>query len=67
MYNSSNGQIKIDDITIEDVNLHSLRGSIGYVPQDPFLFSDALNNNINLEKMMPARKGDWSSKTCGCP
>jgi ATP-binding cassette subfamily B protein len=50
MYNSSSGQIKIDDTPIEDVNLHSLRSSIGYVPQDPFLFSDTLNNNIKFGK-----------------
>ena len=50
MYNSSGGQIKIDDIPIEDVNLDSLRGSIGYVPQDSFLFSDTLNNNIKFGK-----------------
>ena len=43
-------QIKIDDISIKDINLHSLRSSIGYVPQDPFLFSDTLNNNIKFGK-----------------
>lgn len=50
MYNSNSGQIKIDDIPIKDINLHSLRSSIGYVPQDPFLFSDTLNNNIKFGK-----------------
>ncbi len=50
MYNTNSGQIKIDDIPIKDINLHSLRSSIGYVPQDPFLFSDTLNNNIKFGK-----------------
>ena len=50
MYNANSGQIKIDDITIKDINLLSLRSSIGYVPQDPFLFSDTLNNNIKFGK-----------------
>jgi len=50
MYNANSGQIKIDDISIKDINLHSLRSSIGYVPQDPFLFSDTLNNNIKFGK-----------------
>ena len=50
MYNANSGQIKIDDIPIKDINLHSLRSSIGYVPQDPFLFSDTLNNNIKFGK-----------------
>ena len=50
MYNTTKGNIKIDDISIKNVNLHSLRDSIGYVPQDPFLFSDTLNNNIKFGK-----------------
>ena len=50
MYNSTKGNITIDDISIKNVNLHSLRDSIGYVPQDPFLFSDTLNNNIKFGK-----------------
>ena len=50
MYNANSGQIKIDDISIKDINLHSLRSSIGYVPQDPFLLSDTLNNNIKFGK-----------------
>ena len=50
MYNTTSGQIRIDDIPIEDVHLHSLRNCIGYVPQDPFLFSDTINNNIKFGK-----------------
>ena len=48
MYNTTKGDIKIDGVSIENVNLYSLRDSIGYVPQDPFLFSDTLNNNIKF-------------------
>ena len=40
----------ISGTKIENVNLYSLRDSIGYVPQDPFLFSDTLNNNIKFGK-----------------
>lgn len=50
MYNTTKGDIKIDDISIKNVNLHCLRDSIGYVPQDPFLFSDTLINNIKFGK-----------------
>lgn len=50
MYNATKGNITIDDISIKNVNLHSLRDTIGYVPQDPFLFSDTLNNNIKFGK-----------------
>ncbi|MFA5619976.1 MAG: ABC transporter ATP-binding protein [Weeksellaceae bacterium] len=40
------GQIFIDDIPCEDLNLHSLREAIGFVPQEAFLFSDTIKNNI---------------------
>ena len=50
MYNCSDGVIKIDDKDIQKLNLCDLRNSIGYVPQDPFLFSDSINNNIKFGK-----------------
>lgn len=40
------GQILIDDIPYENLNLHSLREAIGYVPQEAFLFSDTIQHNI---------------------
>jgi len=46
LYDARNGEIFIDDIPIADYNLHSLRNQIGYVPQDVFLFSDTILNNI---------------------
>ncbi len=42
------GTIKIDGKNIEELNLNDLRTSIGFVPQDPFLFSDSLRNNIKF-------------------
>ena len=48
MYNVSSGSIKIDNIEIEKVNLKELRKSIGYIPQDSFLFSDSIENNIKF-------------------
>ena len=50
MYNCSHGVIEIDDKDIQKLNLYDLRNSIGYVPQDPFLFSDTINNNIKFGK-----------------
>ena len=50
MYNCSDGVIEIDDKDIQKLNLYDLRNSIGYVPQDPFLFSDTINNNIKFGK-----------------
>lgn len=46
MYDSTSGEISIDDKDIESYNVTSLRSQIGYVPQDVFLFSDTIINNI---------------------
>lgn len=46
MYDSSSGEILIDDQKITSYNVSSLRSQIGYVPQDVFLFSDTILNNI---------------------
>lgn len=48
LYDVSSGTIKIDDIPIKDINLIDLRKGIGFVPQDPFLFSDSISNNIKF-------------------
>ncbi|AVI51467.1 ABC transporter [Pukyongia salina] len=50
LYDVNNGQLLIDNTPIKDLNLDSLRSSIGYVPQDAFLFSDTLSNNIKFGK-----------------
>jgi ATP-binding cassette, subfamily B, multidrug efflux pump len=46
LYDITNGQILIDDTPIKHYNLTALRSQIGYVPQDVFLFSDTIFNNI---------------------
>ncbi len=48
MYDVSSGRILIDGIDVRDYNLQSLRSQIGYVPQDVFLFSDSIRNNIGF-------------------
>jgi len=50
LYDVTSGSIFIDDVPIENINLTSLRNSIGYVPQDSFLFSDTIKNNIRFGK-----------------
>jgi ATP-binding cassette subfamily B protein len=47
-YDCDKGSVKIDNTNIADINLNNLRDSIGYVPQDPFLFSDTIENNIKF-------------------
>ena len=44
------GRITIDGKKIDQVNLYDLRNNIGIVPQDAFLFSDTIKNNIKFGK-----------------
>jgi len=48
MYDTTDGSIYIDDRPISSYSLSSLRSQIGYVPQDVFLFSDSIKNNISF-------------------
>ena len=50
MYDIKEGTITIDGKKINKVNLGDLRNSIGIVPQDAFLFSDTIKNNIKFGK-----------------
>ncbi|MGB7785460.1 MAG: ABC transporter ATP-binding protein [Salinimicrobium sp.] len=50
LYDVEKGEICIDEKNIEQMNLKELRNSIGYVPQDAFLFSDSIRNNIKFGK-----------------
>jgi ATP-binding cassette subfamily B protein len=47
-YDTTEGKLLIDDRPIQELNLNSVRSSIGYVPQDVFLFSDTISNNISF-------------------
>ncbi|MEM7298064.1 MAG: ABC transporter ATP-binding protein [Bacteroidota bacterium] len=46
MYDITNGTLNVDGIDVKDFSISSLRSQIGYVPQDVFLFSDTIENNI---------------------
>jgi ATP-binding cassette, subfamily B, multidrug efflux pump len=63
MYDVSSGRILIDNVDVREYNLKNLRSQIGYVPQDVFLFSDSIRNNIGFglpditeEQMVQAAK-----------
>ncbi len=47
-FNATNGGIMFDNINSKDFNLQFLRNQIGVVPQDSFLFSDTIINNIRF-------------------
>ena len=48
LYDIDSGEILIDKTPIKEINLKSLRSQIGYVPQDTFLFSDTIMNNVKF-------------------
>ena len=48
LYDVNEGKITIDGTDIRDLNLFDLRNNIGVVPQDAFLFSDSIKNNIKF-------------------
>ena len=50
LYDIDAGSIIINKTEINNLNLNELRNSIGYVPQDAFLFSDTIKTNISFGK-----------------
>ncbi|MAR64604.1 MAG: ABC transporter [Flammeovirgaceae bacterium] len=46
LFDIDHGSILIDDHEIQDLNVVEFRRQVGYVPQDVFLFSDTIENNI---------------------
>jgi len=48
LYDVKVGKIEIDDTAIDSINLNDLRNAVSVVPQDAFLFSDSIENNIKF-------------------
>lgn len=48
MYDTSEGEVRIGGTPIKELNLHSLRKAISVVPQENFLFSDTIRNNLRF-------------------
>ncbi len=46
LYDPTEGSILIDGISVKEYKLQALRGQMGYVPQDVFLFSDSIESNV---------------------
>lgn len=57
MYDVTEGEVLVDGKPIQQVNTASLRQSVGYVPQDVFLFSDTISSNLlfgnNTDNLAP--------------
>jgi ATP-binding cassette, subfamily B, multidrug efflux pump len=45
-YTPNNGQIEINDINVQNINTQALRNGIAFVPQDVFLFSETIAQNV---------------------
>lgn len=52
LYDPTKGEITIDGEDISNFQLANLRGPIGYVPQNPFLFSESIADNIRFGKAL---------------
>ncbi|ARV05414.1 ABC transporter [Polaribacter sp. SA4-10] len=50
LYDTKIGTVFLDNTPIKEANLDNVRSQIGFVPQDPFLFSDTIENNIKFGK-----------------
>jgi ATP-binding cassette subfamily B protein len=48
MYDVTEGQILFDDVDIKNLNISNFRNQMAYVPQDVFLFSETIKNNIKF-------------------
>src|SRR6478609_465735 len=48
LYDVTSGEVLVDEIPIKDYNIVCLRKQVGVVPQDVFLFSDTISNNIGF-------------------
>lgn len=48
MYDPQHGEILYDGISIKNIDFNALRSQVSYVPQDVFLFSDTIENNISF-------------------
>lgn len=64
LHQTTNGKIIIDNENINDLNLNYYRKQIGYIPQDVFLFSDTIYNNIRFgnSKITEKEAEDFAKK-----
>ncbi len=48
MYDTTQGGVMLDDVSVKEFNLQNLRSQIAYAPQEAYLFSDTVYNNIKF-------------------
>jgi ATP-binding cassette subfamily B protein len=57
MYDATTGSVQVDGLDVSDYNLHNLRSQIAYAPQESYLFSDTVYNNIKFGRS-EAKEGE---------
>lgn len=50
MYDPANGEVRYDGTDVKQLDLHHLRRQVAYTPQEAYLFSDTIFNNIRFGK-----------------
>jgi ATP-binding cassette subfamily B protein len=58
LYNTTEGEVLVDDVPVNEVEPNTLRQVMGFVPQDAFLFSTSIAENIGLG--LPTREEAWA-------
>jgi ATP-binding cassette subfamily B protein len=60
-FDATSGEVRIDGVPIRSIALEKLRSQLGFVPQDVFLFSDSIRNNIafSLDKQVAVDSAQW--------
>ncbi len=53
LYDPWQGQVLLDGVDVRDLSLDQLRGAVGFVPQETFLFSDSLRDNVGYGRAEP--------------
>ena len=63
MYDTTDGNITLDNVDIKKIDLKLLREQISYVPQDVFLFSETVENNIGFGMQVVERQAVEAAAT----
>ncbi len=56
-YDATQGEVLVDGVDVRDYTLESLRGKIGYVPQQSFMFKGTIASNVSYGGMAPSDGG----------
>ena len=61
-FDPQEGEILLDGVPIRELDIASLRGEIGYVPQESFLFSDTIGSNLVYGTDNAQNAGPWAAE-----